>query len=188
MADTVRTMPEILALLADNNTRQVSAQDLRDTIVSLAGVYGGLRFVDGTVSGTVTTTPQPMNPFVNEGEAMTPSGVLTSGGLQPVAADPATGIITVNTPGTYLVSMDGTLDVTVDKGFRFALRRDAGSGFLETKLMIRERIPVTGEWHAATSGELVLAAGDRLQIWASLDSGSATAAFLTGSFHVRRIF
>jgi len=35
MADTVRTIDEILALLADNTTGAISAQDLRDAVVSL---------------------------------------------------------------------------------------------------------------------------------------------------------
>jgi len=35
MSDTVRTEAELLALFPDNNTRQISAQDMRDLIVSV---------------------------------------------------------------------------------------------------------------------------------------------------------
>ena len=35
MADTRRTLTEILALFADNSTAQISAQDLRDFVVSV---------------------------------------------------------------------------------------------------------------------------------------------------------
>lgn len=63
MADTKRTRTEVLTLLADNVTGQISAQDMRDTIVSLMPeelaypndnwVQPGVREIttDGTVRG-----------------------------------------------------------------------------------------------------------------------------------------
>jgi len=40
MADTKRTLTELLALLADNNTGDISAQDLRDFLVSVYNDIG----------------------------------------------------------------------------------------------------------------------------------------------------
>lgn len=45
MVDTVRTIPEIQALLPDNNTKDISAQDLRDAVVSLDDT-GWARYFD----------------------------------------------------------------------------------------------------------------------------------------------
>jgi len=39
MTDTIRTITELQALLADNNTAQISAQDLRDAVKSLIDIY-----------------------------------------------------------------------------------------------------------------------------------------------------
>ena len=39
MADTIRTIAQLQALLADNTTGDISPQDLRDMLVSLANAY-----------------------------------------------------------------------------------------------------------------------------------------------------
>lgn len=77
MADTARTLTQILALLADNSSQDISAQDVRDMVVSLYGNYGGM-FVhgNGTPTTGLSTTPSQLFPsgilgigggFVNEG-------------------------------------------------------------------------------------------------------------------------
>lgn len=40
MTDTVRTQADLLALAADNTTGNISAQDLRDLIISTAPIRG----------------------------------------------------------------------------------------------------------------------------------------------------
>lgn len=51
MADTQRTLSALLTLLADNTTKDISAQDLRDVLVS--AVLQRVRTID--TSGPVTT-------------------------------------------------------------------------------------------------------------------------------------
>lgn len=41
MTDTIRTLQQLLILMADNITQQISPQDVRDTIVSMYSGYGG---------------------------------------------------------------------------------------------------------------------------------------------------
>lgn len=50
MPDTIRTIPELLALYADNVTGDISPQDGRDFIVSALGVYGGISVVGGAAA------------------------------------------------------------------------------------------------------------------------------------------
>jgi len=54
MADVVRTRAEMLTLLADNTTGAISAQDMRDILVSLHGVYGSLYVDSDVVSASIT--------------------------------------------------------------------------------------------------------------------------------------
>lgn len=42
MPDTIKTRADLQTLYADNTTREISPQDLRDGLVSWMGVYGGL--------------------------------------------------------------------------------------------------------------------------------------------------
>lgn len=52
MADTIRTLAAVLALLADNTSGDISPQDLRDAVVSAAVPHGRL---SGTGNATATT-------------------------------------------------------------------------------------------------------------------------------------
>ena len=66
MADTQRTLTQILALLADNATGDISAQDMRDTVVSLASDHAGLY-----ISTSATTTISTVDVWVDEGSTWT---------------------------------------------------------------------------------------------------------------------
>jgi hypothetical protein len=53
MPDTQRTLATVLSLLADNTTGAVSAQDLRDAIVSIVPQYGGVHLIANTVATSI---------------------------------------------------------------------------------------------------------------------------------------
>jgi hypothetical protein len=55
MADTERTVAELLVLLADNTTGAISEQDIRDMLVSLADSYGGLH-ISAAVETSIAAT------------------------------------------------------------------------------------------------------------------------------------
>lgn len=62
MADTKRSLSSILALFADNTTQQISPQDLRDGVVTLAADFGTLYIVSPTATTiTDTTSSFPIN-------------------------------------------------------------------------------------------------------------------------------
>lgn len=60
MADTQRTLAQILALLADNTSGLISPQDIRDAVVTLAPSGGGIYLtspLETAISDTVTHFP-----------------------------------------------------------------------------------------------------------------------------------
>lgn len=56
MSDTPRSLADLLALTADNSTGNISAQDLRDCLVSLYPSRGELEIVGGPYTTTFTGT------------------------------------------------------------------------------------------------------------------------------------
>ena len=54
MADTSRSLSDILTLMADNTTGAISAQDLRDLIVSLSPAFGGL-YISSSAETSIAT-------------------------------------------------------------------------------------------------------------------------------------
>ncbi len=59
MANTERTIADLLALLADNTTGDISEQDLRDVVVSLADSYGGMR-ISSAVETSIALVSTPV--------------------------------------------------------------------------------------------------------------------------------
>ncbi len=59
MADTERTIAELLVLFADNATGDISEQDCRDLIVSLANAYGGMH-ISSSVETVIATVSTPV--------------------------------------------------------------------------------------------------------------------------------
>ena len=53
MADTQRTLAEILTFLADNTTGDISAQDLRDAVLSLSGGHGAAYISSAAAQPTI---------------------------------------------------------------------------------------------------------------------------------------
>lgn len=66
MADTQRTLAALVAILANNVTGDISAQDIRDMLVSLAADHAELY-----VSGSAETTIATKDAWVDEGSTWT---------------------------------------------------------------------------------------------------------------------
>ena len=91
MTDTIRDRDTLLALLADNSSRDISPQDIRDMLVSVHGVYGGLYVQDGVMAQAgVGITPAKMTGW---------AGNLPAAGMTP---DHANDQVTVGTDGVYV--------------------------------------------------------------------------------------
>lgn len=73
MADTRRTVAEILVLLADNSTGLISEQDLRDAVVSLTPGHGSISMT-GLPNVTATTISNTTDYFVVDGTTALSAG------------------------------------------------------------------------------------------------------------------
>ena len=63
MTDTARSLTALQTLLADNSAGDISAQDLRDMLVSILGVYGGLYCTAGAsaqAADAIAKTARPI--------------------------------------------------------------------------------------------------------------------------------
>jgi hypothetical protein len=70
MVDTQKKLADLQTLWADNSTRQISAQDIRDALVTLMGGYGSIHCNDGSGTQNVATaTKVVVNQFTANGAA-----------------------------------------------------------------------------------------------------------------------
>lgn len=91
MTDTRRSVAEILALLADNSTGDISPQDLRDALVTALGVYGEIQTIGGDTVQNVGTSWELLENWNTDGE---------SAGITPASSSDK---LTITIPGIYLV-------------------------------------------------------------------------------------
>lgn len=94
MAETLKSKTDALALIVVGGNRATSAQDLRDVVHSVWGVYGELYVKNGQTNQVVGTTPLKMTGFASVGN--------TSGMTANVSTDTLT--VDAGGAGVYLVS------------------------------------------------------------------------------------
>lgn len=161
MADTIRSRAALLTLLADNSTGAISPQDLRDTVVSLHGVYGALYVADGATAQTgITTTPAKLTGFAANGP---------SAGATP---DHTNDQLTVGTDGVYLVWFAVSATGTAATLFQFRLR----VGGVENNFGGRLEFNATPDEAQTSFVALVsLSAGDVLTVYVESDAGGGAS-------------
>lgn len=116
MADTVRTLASALALIADNLSRNISPQDLRDVVVSTYGVYGEIYIANGsTAQGSIGTTYTVITGFNSDG---------TNGLASTVIADKANNRIRIPLDGVYKISAHFSFSGTNSRNFTIGLHED----------------------------------------------------------------
>lgn len=92
MVDTIRTRDELLALLADNTTKNISPQDVRDVLISTFSVWSAIYTMENAVAQTgITTTPVKLANWTGN--------VAGKGGMTPDFTD---GSIEIPIDGDYL--------------------------------------------------------------------------------------
>ena len=107
MADTSKTLAEILALLADNTTGAISPQDMRDTILSCLSGYGHISVLGGATNQTgITSTPAKLTAFAADGPS--------SSDVTPAHGDDS---LTVTIDGKYKVEAQLSFSGTASKTF-----------------------------------------------------------------------
>lgn len=126
MADTIRTRAALLTLLADNVTGDISAQDLRDMLVTLFGVYGEILVFGGSTAQTgIGTSFTKMTGFAADGDSV---------GMTPAHASDQ---ITADNAGVYCVIFSCSFSGSVNATFTFEIQVDGvtkSNGGAERKL------------------------------------------------------
>ncbi len=172
MADTKRTRAQLLALLPDNSTGEISPQDIRDMLVSLFGVYGKISLKGNTTGQAfIADTAAKLLNWQANGLAV---------GMTP---DYANNELQVDETGTYVIV-----------GF-LTPSSNGGGAHLELQIRIdgvekenNHRALASGGDHAfmAVLDLLALNSGEKISIWGESDS-SITITFHAGQLFALRI-
>lgn len=176
MADTVRTLASLLSLLADNTTGAISAQDLRDAIVSIMGVYGGLYIDDGT-TGTAVGTSYVTLDWADGGNF----------GENNADADYTNDKVTIGTggDGVYLVIFKCSATGTASATFKLRL---SVNGTEDAKLCCEVLYDASGSLQQmGFCGLVTLAAADIVTIEVIADGASKTFTPKQAQLVLRRI-
>lgn len=174
MTDTIRTKAELLALLADNTTGDITPQDIRDMLVSLMGVYGGIKIVDGiTAQSGITPTPETLTGW----EVNSPSN-----GVSP---DYSTGQITVDHDGVYLVTAQVSFSGTLNTTFTVHVRIDG----VEQDEGLHRKMGTGGDVGSASLMAIIsLSEGNVLTLYVQSDAGGgASMTPVDAQFMITRI-
>lgn len=175
MADTVRSRTALLALLADNVSGDISAQDMRDVLVSLHGVYGQIYTAAGATAQSLDTTAAKLTGFAANG---------SSAGTTP---DHSNDRITVGTDGIYLVH--GQFSAIGETGTTYILQlRNNAAAVDQAKAKFTASMTVGDVASISFIGLVSLSANDMLTVYGeSDDAGGADLTLVEAQLTVHRL-
>ena len=176
MADTRRLRSALLALFADNSIGDISAQDLRDYVVTNMGGFGCIHIVDGVTAQAGITTPVIIDVWAANGTV--------TDGLIPSFSD---GWITIDVGGVYKIDFQNSFSGGANVTFQFHLQIDTGGGFVEDTEGCHRKMSAGGD--VGSSGFVAiksLSAGDKVAVFVEADS-SASMTPLDAQFIVHQI-
>ena len=179
MADTARTTADLLGLLADNTTGDISPQDLRDVIVSQmdhGAIFLSLAAAPVTLSG-VGTTPTKVT-VANV--AVDASAVVTGG----IAADAANDNLTIGVAGTYHVGFAASFSLaSANKTVTMTPFINGATG-----LVAADRFVSNNDVGAMSlNGIIPYAAGAEVDVRVNVDSGTSDISFEAFTWWIKRI-
>lgn len=144
MADTQRTVSAILALLADNTSRAISPQDLRDAFVSWRMASGQIYIPDGsgaatTISGTANYYEVTDGTWSLSGDAYLfdesgGNGRLTYIGTEPIMAHIACTLSSVCAASTQVLHFRLGITGTTNANAEVQMKIGTGSDVISTAL------------------------------------------------------
>jgi len=178
---TERTTAEIMALLANNQTGEISPEDIRDAFATSHGGYAGLLL---SIAGAPTTLPVSTTPAVitqyNIRSAQSVDA--NTGGC---SADPATGIITIGQTGIYKVGFfcSSSIDANNRLG-KFTPYINGSIGLVDVERAFSNANDVGS---ISFHGVVQYTAGDQIDMRVALNTGTATMTFVSLGFHLHRI-
>ena len=173
MADTRRSRADILTLFADNSLQEISAQDLRDFVVSMMGGYASIKTADGSTPQTgIGTTPVLLTQWTVNG---------ISDGLTP---DHTADSIVVDVDGVYDVDCDISFSGSANATFEVHMRVDG----VEQDEGMHRKLSTGGDvGSAGFGGQVSLSAGQVLTTYVEADAADKSITVADGQFKVHQI-
>ena len=157
MADTPRTLSALQTILADNISADISAQDIRDFLVSVLGGYGAISTVDSASSqGSLSdVTPTLLTAF-------TANGVAAS----DVTPDHTSDDITVGVAGDYAVTLSASF---AGSNLTNYILQFAVDGTPVAAYKMQRKIGTGADiGHGSLTAILTLAAGEAVSVYVSI--------------------
>jgi len=162
MADTVRTLAALQSLLADNETGDISPQDLRDMLVSILGAYGGF-YIHASSTGHT----------LGGSEELCTLATPTAFDAQDLEVDTGNKKVTIATDGKYLVLVGAVCRVDSTNAVTLKIRKTASGGSSSDIGIASHYSPTQADetLSFAMAGIADLVDGDYLRLWVN---GTAT--------------
>ena len=163
MANTQRSLADVLALLPDNSTGLISPQDVRDSVVSIFANYATIGTTGGVTTQTTNSTPNTFDKVT----------LFQSDGIDNgcVSANAASNQIDVTVDGVYIVLWDVSFE------------GDSNTIYFGD-IELNDAVVQFGKWkakvgsggdpvHAGCSALVSAEAGDRISASIACESASA---------------
>ncbi len=178
MAQTERDTSAILTALADNATGDISAEDLRDALVSLNGGYGAMIMTNAmTANLAIDTNPTVLDVF--DFVTARSADINTNG----VDVELGTSRIRVNATGTYRVDAFTSYMADTDCEIIFQPFVSGVAGNIEGRLTAKAGEPRTDTANAI----LPLVAGSFVDVRIRTSVGACNLTYYGASFSVQRV-
>lgn len=162
MSDTIRTRAQLQSLLADNApNKEITAQRIRDFLVSVLGVYGGIYVNDNATGQGTTTTPAPITAFDQNSPAA---------GVTPDSANDKL-TIDADADGDYLIICQLSFSGTNNASFEFEFYLNGSP----TGYKMDRKLGSGGDVGSGTMfGLASIAAADEIEVYVAAVSGTPT--------------
>lgn len=182
MSQTERTIAQVQSILANNATKDISPEDIRDALATALGGYAGLLLTiaaSPVIKATLSTIPL----IISEYNLVTAQSVDEN--INGTGANVGTGIITTNQSGIYRLGFHASYSLdTSNKEVSFQLFKNAAVD----QVGIKQFILTTPRKALVCFETIVLAnAGDDWDIRTFIDSGSVDMEFTSLAFTCHRI-
>ncbi len=174
MTDTQRDTSTLATLLADNSSGRITAQILRDVLVSVFGGYSWIYVESAAVAQVANIAAAKLTAFAVNG---TPSN-----GPVPDAPNDQ---ITTPIAGDYLAEADFALTGTAGRTLQFQLRKN---GVAVPGARSRAKFDSAGDLlEISFAGLVTCAANDVLSVYVSADVDTTSITVVDASLVVRRV-
>lgn len=173
MADTRRTVAQLLTQLADNSLGAITPQVMRDLLLSLV-CYGSLRSV-APHNEVVSTTPARYQDFDETGPS---AGCIV---------DRTTNFrITVPVDGDYRVDFSASHQQSSSRAI-WSIRKNGGAARLGGLFAIGAASAVDERYSIAFSDIVTLSAADYLEVWLAGSGAGLLVKVEAAAFTVERV-